>query len=178
MRLAKSLCILLLAAGPVHAAANSDYWQENHCTRAVPEPALVKKGVKGHTFRIVKRRGEALETALIGDDRITIIHFGCEGVGWTIRTRLRSEPAAMSAAGAYDQARKLLQNIGPKATDQTQFSAVASALEARTAPAGSAPQLAERLIVTSGDIPTSVTVDVAGEGKESWLTVMIYTGPL
>jgi hypothetical protein len=162
-----------LCVGPATAA--EDYWQKNNCSRTPPEPALEMKGAKGHTFKLVKKRGEALETATIGGDKITIIHFGCDGTGWQIRTRIKDEQN--TASGAYDRARKLLKAIEPKAKDEAKFSDVIKVIDDYMAPSRGPPALSERLVAIPGLIETSVSVSTAGQGANTWLTVMIYTGP-
>jgi hypothetical protein len=159
------------------ANAADDYWQKHHCTRSLPEAALVKKGVKGHTFKIIKKRGEALETATIGGEKITIIHFGCEGTGWQIRIRIKNADKYATASGVYDRARNLLKSIEPSATELPGLTEAISVIDSYTAPARGTPALSERLVAVHGEIETSVSVSTAAEGADTWLTVMIYTGP-
>jgi hypothetical protein len=121
MRILAQFLIALAVSGLAVANAGEDYWQKNHCSRATPEPALVKKGVKGHTFKVVKRRGEALETATIAGERITIIHFGCDGLGWQIRTRLPRDMQHAAPGGVYEEARRLLRTIEPTAREETRL---------------------------------------------------------
>jgi hypothetical protein len=158
---------VLLCASPAGAA--DDFWQANHCARSKPEPVLVKTGVKGHTFRIAKKRGEALETGTVGGEKITIIHFGCEGTGWQIRTTLKADQNGPQAV--YERARKLLKTIAPQVKDDMLIGDVIKILDGGTRP------LAERIVAVPGAIETSFSVSTTGEGTQKWLTVMIYTGP-
>jgi hypothetical protein len=175
---AKALTFLIpiCAAGPAPAAG--DYWQEKSCARSVPEPALMKKAVRGHTFKIVKRRGEALETATVAGERVTIIHFGCEGVGWQIRTRLSDEDMRSGAPGIYQRARKLLTALAPSARKEPKLAEAIAAIDNYVSRKAATPALSERLLAVPGDVATTVSVSTAGEGSQTWLTVMIYTGPI
>jgi len=178
MRAAALVSFLLLACTCLaHANAAQDYWQKNHCTRALPAPAL-EKGVKGHTFKLVRKRGEALETATVGGERLTIIHFGCEGLGWQFRTPLASADAADSPAMVYDRARRLLQNIKGKVAEEARLPDVIKAIDEYTSPPRTVLALDQRLVAVPGTVETSVSVGRTAEGPEGWLTVMIYTGPL
>lgn len=83
-----------------------------------------------------------------------------------------------SASGVYSSARALLQTIKPSSTDLAPLSAAISVIDSYTGPARGPPALAERLVAVPGLIETSVSVSTAAEGAETWLTVMIYTGPI
>jgi hypothetical protein len=175
-RLAILACAFLLA-GSVAASADDDYWKKNNCSRGAPEAVLVKKGVKGHTFRIAKRRGEALETATVAGQKITIIHFGCDGVGWQFRTRMAEDSKAITPIGVYDSAQKLLKALEPSVGEQARLPEVINAIDSYTSPTHGNPALSERLVAVPGPVPTSVSVSAAPEGADTWLTVMVFTGP-
>jgi hypothetical protein len=167
MRPASAFFAAVIFATPAHA----DWWEDNSCVRAVPEPALAKDA-PGHSFKIVPDQGIAIETAMLDGREISIEHSGCENLTWNIRMALdgkeKPNPAeAWAAAGA------LLGRLAPHAAD---IYGIKEARALIAKPPKRLPPLGEFVDLDEDIIRTSLAIDIAEPGHT--LTVTLSYGPL
>ncbi len=100
----------LPASTPV---AKGDFWQQNDCVRAIPEPILDEQVYPGKTFRLDGTTGVGTEKAKLTDDLdLTIQNAGCEYFCLNFIFSWKKQPGEPRAVKAwYVKAARLLARI-------------------------------------------------------------------